>query len=56
MNVVGRPIKFPGAPQRPVTAPPIFGQHTAAVLRDELGYSDADIAALREAGIIDRKK
>ena len=22
MNVVGRPIKFPGAPQRPVTAPP----------------------------------
>ena len=28
----------------------------AEVLRDELGYSDADIAALRESGVIDRKK
>ncbi len=54
MRVAGRPIKFPGSPQRPVTAPPTFGQHTAAVLRDELGYSDADIAALRETGVIDR--
>jgi crotonobetainyl-CoA:carnitine CoA-transferase CaiB-like acyl-CoA transferase len=56
MRVVGRPIKFPGAPQRPVAAPPTFGQHTAEVLREELGYTDADIAALRDAGIIDRKK
>jgi crotonobetainyl-CoA:carnitine CoA-transferase CaiB-like acyl-CoA transferase len=56
MRVVGRPIKFPGAPQRPVTAPPAFGQHTAEVLRDELGYSETDIAALRESGVIDRKK
>ena len=54
MNVVGRPIKFPGSPQRPVTAPPTFGQHTAAILRDELGYSDTEIAALRETGVIDR--
>ncbi len=56
MRVVGRPIKFPGAPQRPVTAPPTFGEHTAEVLRDLLGYSNADIAALRETGAIDRKK
>jgi crotonobetainyl-CoA:carnitine CoA-transferase CaiB-like acyl-CoA transferase len=55
MRVAGRPIKFPGSPQRPITAPPTFGQHTAAVLRDELGYSDAEIAALRETGVIDRK-
>src|SRR5207302_7873561 len=55
MNVVGRPIKFPGAPQRPVTAPPTFGQHTAAILRDELGYSESEIAALRETGVINRK-
>src|SRR3954451_8434114 len=44
MRVVGRPIKFPGAPQRPVTPPPTFGQHTAEVLRDLLGYSETDIA------------
>ena len=56
MRVVGRPIKFPGAPQRPVTAPPAFGQHTAEVLRDELGYSETDIAGLRENGVIDRKR
>jgi crotonobetainyl-CoA:carnitine CoA-transferase CaiB-like acyl-CoA transferase len=56
MRVVGRPIKFPGAPQRPVMAPPSFGQHTAEVLRDLLGYTGADIAALRETGVIDRKK
>jgi crotonobetainyl-CoA:carnitine CoA-transferase CaiB-like acyl-CoA transferase len=56
MRVVGRPIKFPGAPQRPVTAPPSFGQHTAAVLRDELGYGEAEIAALRDTGVIDRKR
>jgi crotonobetainyl-CoA:carnitine CoA-transferase CaiB-like acyl-CoA transferase len=56
MKVVGRPVKFPGATQPPVTAPPSFGQHTASVLRDELGYGDAEIEKLREAGIIDRRR
>lgn len=55
MKVVGRPVKFPGAEQPPVTAPPAFGQHTEAVLREALGYGDAEIAALRAAGIIDRR-
>ena len=54
LRLVGRPVKFPGAPQSPPTAPPVLGQHTAAVLRDDLGYSDDDIAALRRAGVIDR--
>jgi crotonobetainyl-CoA:carnitine CoA-transferase CaiB-like acyl-CoA transferase len=54
MRVAGRPIKFPGSPQRPVTAPPTFGQHTATVLRDELGYSDSEIDVLRRDGVIDR--
>ena len=54
IRVVGRPVKFPGAAQPPITAPPSFGQHTAAVLRDELGYSTAEIEGLRDAGIIDR--
>ncbi|MBV9555215.1 MAG: CoA transferase, partial [Alphaproteobacteria bacterium] len=56
MKVVGRPVKFPGAEQPPVIAPPSFGQHTVAVLRDALGYGEAEIAALRDAGIIDRAK
>ena len=54
LRLAGRPIKFPGAPQRPSTAPPILGQHTALVLRDELGFSEAEIAQLRAAGVIDR--
>ena len=56
LRLAGRPVKFPGSPQRPVTAPPTMGQHTAEVLRDLLGYTDADIAALRESGVIDRKQ
>jgi crotonobetainyl-CoA:carnitine CoA-transferase CaiB-like acyl-CoA transferase len=55
LQIVGRPIKFPGAPpQLPPAAPPTLGQHTQQVLRDELGYSEADIAALRQRGVIDR--
>jgi len=54
LRLAGRPIKFPGAPQRPSTAPPTLGQHTASVLRDELGYSEAEIADLRRNGVIDR--
>jgi crotonobetainyl-CoA:carnitine CoA-transferase CaiB-like acyl-CoA transferase len=54
LRLAGRPIKFPGAPQRPSTAPPTLGQHTVQVLRDELGCSDAQIAALRRDGVIDR--
>jgi crotonobetainyl-CoA:carnitine CoA-transferase CaiB-like acyl-CoA transferase len=55
VKLAGRPIKFPGAKQPPVTAPPTFGQHTEAVLRSELGYSDAEIEKLRRTGVIDRK-
>ena len=54
VKVVGRPIKFPGAKQPPVTAPPTLGQHTEAVLRERLGYDEAEIEALKRDGIIDR--
>src|SRR3984893_5270372 len=56
IKVVGRPVKFPGAEQPPVTAPPTLGQHTEAVLRDQLGYSEVEIAALRDARVIDRQE
>jgi crotonobetainyl-CoA:carnitine CoA-transferase CaiB-like acyl-CoA transferase len=31
-----------------------LGQHTAEVLRNDLGYSEDAIAALRRDGVIDR--
>ena len=35
----------------PVPAPPAHGEHTAAVLRDVLGLSDAEIARLAAEGV-----
>ena len=52
--VLGRPIKFPGSAQVPLTAPPVLGQHTAEILRRELHYSEETIHDLRERGVIDR--
>ena len=43
------PARFPGADDGPKGPAPSLGQHTTEVLA-ELGYSDADIAAMREAG------
>lgn len=55
----GTPVKFLGFPGKlsatPASyrnAPPRSGEDTAQVLREELGLSDADIARLREAGVI----
>ena len=33
-------------------APPLLGEHTAAVLREALGYDEAAIAALAARGVI----
>ncbi len=50
--IVNRPIKFTGQPQPVPTAPPVLGEHTDAILDEMLGLDAAQIAALREAGII----
>ncbi len=49
--VTGTPIKLSETPGALRTPPPAFGEHTAAVLAS-LGYSDAEIAQLRSAGVI----
>jgi crotonobetainyl-CoA:carnitine CoA-transferase CaiB-like acyl-CoA transferase len=48
---VGEPVIVDGEPYRLRRPAPALGEHTDEVLR-ELGRSDADIAALRAAGVI----
>ena len=51
--------QLPGAPFRPQRTPwqvrqpaPLLGQHTAAILRELLGFSDQQIAELRQTNVI----
>lgn len=52
LRLLGRPVKFPGAEQPPLRPPPLLGEHGDAVLREVLGLSEADVARLREAGVL----
>ena len=51
MRLVGSPVHLSDAPFGIRIAPPRLGEHGEAVLR-ELGYDDAKIAALRDAGAV----
>jgi crotonobetainyl-CoA:carnitine CoA-transferase CaiB-like acyl-CoA transferase len=42
------PYKFLGWDDPAIGAPPALGEHTEAILRERLGYSDERIAALRQ--------
>ena len=48
----GIPCRFSGTPLRVQSAAPTLGQHTDEVLRGVLARSDADIARLRDAGVL----
>jgi crotonobetainyl-CoA:carnitine CoA-transferase CaiB-like acyl-CoA transferase len=50
--VPGNPVKLSKMSEGPETRVPWVGEHTAAVLTAELGLSDADLAGLRERGVI----
>jgi formyl-CoA transferase/CoA:oxalate CoA-transferase len=47
----GVPLKLSETPGRIASPPPLLGQHTESILR-ELGYTHAEIAALRQDGTI----
>jgi crotonobetainyl-CoA:carnitine CoA-transferase CaiB-like acyl-CoA transferase len=49
-RLLAGPFRFDGARRRDLVPPPTLGQHTAEVLTELLGYDDARIAALTEAG------
>jgi formyl-CoA transferase len=52
MRVLGTPFKLSGTGAAVRTAPPTLGQHTDAILANDLGRTGSDIAALRTAGVI----
>jgi formyl-CoA transferase len=50
--IVGNPIKMSATPEGPVTRWPMLGEHTAEVLKADLGLSETDVAGLAERGVI----
>ena len=50
--VLGVPVKLSETPGSVRTAPPLLGQHTAAVLQQDLGVGADQIAALARAGVL----
>ena len=49
---VGTPIRLSATPPEYERAPPLLGEHTAAVLRERLALTDEAIAALAARGVI----
>lgn len=52
VHTVGNPVKISGHQGGRATPPPELGQHTDQVLTGLLGLDDAEIARLREGGVI----
>jgi crotonobetainyl-CoA:carnitine CoA-transferase CaiB-like acyl-CoA transferase len=50
--VPGNPVKLSNVSEGPETRVPWVGEHTAEVLATELGLSDAELAGLRERGVV----
>ena len=52
LKLLGVPVKLSATPGSVHDAPPTLGQHTDAVLRDDLGLSASEVAALRRDRVI----
>ncbi|MES2130394.1 MAG: CaiB/BaiF CoA-transferase family protein [Pseudomonadota bacterium] len=52
VKLVRSPMKLSATPTAPERAPPLLGQHTDEVLRELLGHSDEQIAALKAKGVV----
>jgi crotonobetainyl-CoA:carnitine CoA-transferase CaiB-like acyl-CoA transferase len=52
VTLVRSPMKMSATPATSTMAPPLLGQHTEEVLREVLGKSGDEVAALRERGVV----
>ncbi|MCS6889991.1 MAG: CoA transferase [Rhodovarius sp.] len=52
VKVIANPVKLSATPPQYRSAPPLLGQHTEEVLREMLGMSEEEIAALRARKLI----
>jgi formyl-CoA transferase len=50
--VPGNPVKLSNMSEGPETRVPWVGEHTAELLASELGLDDAELARLRDRGVI----
>jgi formyl-CoA transferase len=50
-KTVGCPLLLSDSPVEVKTSP-LLGEHTAEILREVMGYSDAELAQLRAEGVI----
>jgi crotonobetainyl-CoA:carnitine CoA-transferase CaiB-like acyl-CoA transferase len=51
VRLLGVPVRLAGTPGAPAGPPPAVGQHTDVILA-EAGLSTAEIARLRDAGVV----
>ena len=51
LKLVGRPIKFAGMAQPPLERPPLYGEHSRAILA-EAGFDAEQITRLEELGVL----
>ena len=49
---VRSPLRLPAMQDMPNTPAPLHGEHSSAILREVLNLSDAEIAALKQAGAV----
>jgi formyl-CoA transferase len=52
LRMVGSPLKMASLTERPLVAPPLLGEHTEQVLRDQLGLRLEEVEKLRGEGVI----
>jgi len=52
LQLCGLPIKYSETPGRIRMAPPLLGQHSDEILAEVLGYTEPQVAELRDAGVV----